>query len=329
MNPTHPEPPLSDSPSTGTGPMSCFDWQNRSADYLDGTMIASLKRDADQHLDACPACNEKHGHYRRILTSISGRPRVGLPIAIRKNPLSFILPRLESGSARSTRWERTPWFIRTSVEGLGVAFLVLGVIAMVPRIRGIYDRSLERRLDVFSLSDLTGSEAVSKSGDSPPVPTRGKTLTVPPGQTGSDEFNGESADTEVDEEDSAGDSTTEESGNEIRVGSSEIWRFNLKTDSPHEIQPRIVALLTSLNIPKETPGIGGIEAPGGIQFDLIVPTSVVANLKIQLRKLAPSVQGGETENPTAPNAAFTWYKNKSKRQIPAGRARVVIWLSQM
>jgi hypothetical protein len=26
---------------------------------------------------------------------------------------------------------------------------------------------------------------------------------------------------------------------------------------------------------------------------------------------------------------FTWYKSKSRRQIPAGKARVVIWLSQV
>ena len=128
--------------------MNCFDWQNRSADYLDGSMIGPLKRDADEHLDSCANCNEKHQHYRRILTSISSQARIALPIPIRKSPLSFILPRLDAIGTSSSRWDRTPWFIRTSVEGLGVAFLILGVIAMVPR----YEASMSAVLNEGSMS---------------------------------------------------------------------------------------------------------------------------------------------------------------------------------
>jgi hypothetical protein len=101
----------------------------------------------------------------------------------------------------------------------------------------------------------------------------------------------------------------------------------LKTDSLREMQPRIVAILVGLDVPKETPGIGGIEAPGGIQFDLVVPSSAVASLMAQLKKLPTSSRDAAADSVGTPTA-FTWYKNKSKRKLANGKARVVIWLSQ-
>jgi hypothetical protein len=73
--------------------------------------------------------------------------------------------------------------------------------------------------------------------------------------------------------------------------------------------------------------IKGVNAPGGIQFDLLVPQSAVARLKQELLQLAPPPPDGLADTPAG--ETFTWYKIKSKRKIPAGKARVVIWISQI
>jgi hypothetical protein len=315
--------------------MSCFDWQNRSSDYLDGTLIGPLRREADEHLDTCKSCSERHQHYRLILSSISSQPRSTLPVPIRKSPLAFTLPRTET-HGRRTRWERTPWFVRTSVEGLGVALTILFVVAMVPRLRSLYERSVERRLDAYNAAELAlESDAAKAPGADAPL-QRGRPAGDLAASGDTDDFAGETESDALldDEEHEETQAILDEKGKPVRVGSSEIWRFNLKTDSPHEIRPKIVQTLTALHVPADTPGLGGIEAPGGIQFDLLVPLSVVPGLKNQLQRLAPHAPRAQViaanEAGTTPGSgSFTWYKNKSRRKIPPGKARVVIWLSQM
>ena len=110
----------------------------------------------------------------------------------------------------------------------------------------------------------------------------------------------------------------------VQVGKSEIWRFNLKTDAPTIVRGQIMKALKETGVPVTTPGIGGVEAPGGIQFDLLVPVAVIAPLKGQLEHLA----GTPSENLPF-SETFTWYKNRSKKPIPSGMSRVVIWLSQI
>ncbi len=300
--------------------MNCFEWQNRSSDYLDGNLIGSMKRSADDHLEGCGDCRVRLQRYRQILQSLSSQPRVPLPIPIRKAPLARTIGRLDLASlTRGNLLDKSPWFVRTSVEGLGVAFLLLFVIAVVPRIRTIYESGIERRLDAFSLGSPSGPD----SGDSP-APLRGRLGPEGTGAVAGEEFSGEYG-----EDDGSEEAAVE--SDDVQVGSSEIWRFSLKTDSPHEVQPKIVLLLKSLGVAAETPGLGGTEAPGGIQFDVLLPTQIVANLKAGLKKLAAPTVTNVVDAPEnqGPTATFTWYRNKSKRKIPAGKARVVIWLSQV
>jgi hypothetical protein len=298
--------------------INCFDWHNRSSDYLDGTLNGVLKKEADDHLEECQECSERHRRYRAILDSISSQPRSTLPVPIRKAPLSASIPRLEFHMRRS-RWDRMPWFIRTGAEGLGIAFAILFVVAMVPRIRTLYEQSIERRLDTFIQNEPGLENEVPKELASAPL-ARGKQSVGGP----EDEYSGENEDDASSDDESADDSE----GQEVRVGNSEIWRFNLKTDSPHEIRPRIVQTLTEAHIPADTPGFGGIEAPGGIQFDLLVPKHAVPLLKNSLQKLGNQVKTTQAAEKSVTDT-FTWYRNKSKKSMPAGKTRVVIWLSQM
>ena len=87
-----------------------------------------------------------------------------------------------------------------------------------------------------------------------------------------------------------------------------------------------MTILTDLKIPANTPGIGGIEAPGGIQFDLIVPQTVIPDLKQALEKIAPAPPKDQEGSPFG--ETFTWYKKKSKNPLAVGQTHVVIWLAQ-
>jgi hypothetical protein len=299
--------------------MNCFIWQNKSSDYLDGLLMPAEKKEADKHLDSCPACMERFKRYRTILTSISTQPRTQLPISIRKAPLAFALPRLDLHTHRS-RWERTPWYIRTTIEAIGVAALILFVVTLVPKMRSMYEKSVEKRLEVFNAEELmTEMDLGTKKGEVPLA--RGKTDTTTTEHEG-DDYSG---DEEGDEDTIQSAETTEEG--DVKVGNSEIWRFVLKTDSPHELRSKIVDLLLSSGLQKSTDGIGGIEAPGGIQFDLLVPKSVVGHVKHGLQKLSSTINKQQA-GASPLGDSFTWYKNKSKKFIPAGKARIVIWLSQ-
>jgi hypothetical protein len=324
--------------------VNCFDWNNRASDYLDGTLMGAVKAEADQHLDSCRECSERFKHYRIILSSISARPRATLPIPIRKFPLVSGLPRLSLRISRS-RWDHIPWYLRTSIEGVGIVFMILLGISTGPKLRSVYERSMESNLEEFTQSFREWRESRFQATEEEAPLTRGKSLgpasvtegASPDAQKGEELISGDSdsegdstSDTSDDDED---DATVVEGGggnndtSDIRVGANEIWRFMLKTDSPHEMRPKIVKILTALQIPATTRGIGGIEAPGGIQFDLLVSPEIISDIKHELQAIAPKPPAELEKSPAG--QTFTWYKNKSKTKLPDHKTRVVIWLSQM
>jgi|GEM_PF-1513021 len=320
--------------------LNCFEWQNRSSDYLDGILIGAAKQESDEHVESCAECGDRHKHYRLIVSSINGQARSALPVPIRKSPFSASLPRLDPFSRRS-RWERLPWFLRTGLEGAGIISAVLLVIVMVPRVRTIYERSIENRIDTL-LRTEPGPMARSDD-DAAAVPLGRGNMTgdsIRERQPGhADEFSSGESDSQeaVIDSGSADESESAEPvlGTDIRVGNAEIWRFNLKTDSPKEVRGKVVQILTDSKIPSATLGVGGVEAPGGIQFDILVTKETVPILKTRLEALgktlmAAAIEAGNVAEPQSPrNQPFTWYKNKSRRSIPSGQARVVIWLSQL
>jgi hypothetical protein len=231
--------------------------------------------------------------------------------------------------------------MRTTIEGVGIVFMILLGISTGPKVRSLYERSMETNLEEFTQSFREWRESRLQTADDETPLTRGKSTGPAPAAedvnqspqrteelaSGDSDSDGEgSAD---DEEDDA--TVVEGGGNndtgDIRVGSNEIWRFMLKTDSPHEMRPKIVKILTGLQIPTTTRGIGGIEAPGGIQFDLLVSPEIISDIMHELQAIAPKPPAELEKSPAG--QTFTWYKNKSKTKLPDHKARVVIWLSQM
>jgi len=316
--------------------MNCFEWQNHSADFLDGALPEAARAEADHHLAECPDCSLRYKHYRAILASIGSQPRATLPIPVRKAPLTGSLPRPEL-RARMSRWQRFPWYVRTSFEALGIVCTALVIVAMVPRLRALYETSMERRLNAL-IGNEVGFDSSSAPADTAAaaVPLAGGNLTEDSaGDEAVGNYEGESANASGATDDDADEilpasSDAPATGKDIVVGNGEIWRFNLKTDSPRDLRTRVVHILTHLKLPSSTPGFGGVEAPGGIQFSLLVRKDLVPPLMEELKKLSASISPEIEPNPTAPrNLDFTWYKTRSRTPIPHGYTRAVIWLYQM
>lgn len=300
--------------------MECFGWQNLTSDFLDQKLKADLQKKVDAHVQKCDQCGKRVQHLRLLLNTIHRQPKHPLPIPMRKSPLSASLPRLEM--LGRSRWERLPWFIRTGLEGAGIAVLVLAAVALVPTLRDIYERSQERKLDDLILAEAMIPRDLDSSEPIAPLIRGGSTGTSKDSEEGFiNEF--PSGDTLAEEE----AKHASEDPN-LRVGNSQIWRFNLKTDSPKELRRKVIELLIENEIAQSTPGFGGVEAPGGIQFDILIPKEKVLDLKEGLGRVS------QPPRPSLGKAAplrepFTWYKSQSRRRIPRGEARVVIWLSQI
>jgi hypothetical protein len=181
-------------------------------------------------------------------------------------------------------------------------------ISSAPKVRSLYERNIEKKVTDFK-GGLNANG--SSEGIEPDLfLAQANLLQANRAESPADDLSGED----------------EDEPEHIRVGRSQLWRFTLKTVSPDEIRPQVVKVLQELKVPSDTPGLGGTQVPGGIEFDLVLPQEFVPNVMRALQKLAPRSPNGsdETENPDT----FSWYKVKSKRKLPDGKSQVVIWLAQ-
>lgn len=292
--------------------MNCFEWQNGSSDYLDGTLIGTQKREADEHLESCFRCQTRHKHFQQIISSLSELPRSALPIPIRKNPYKGLHNPFYSwvASHRGLNWENLPWYLRLLVEGAGLTLFILIAVMITPKIQSLYEKSTEQRVDQYIISDSLGE---AENGD-PPL-ERGLPVQV----ADHEDFNGEN-ETHVE-----GELPAEEKTHPRAEGPSEVWRFNIKTDSPRDTRLKIIQALKDLQIFSHSQaGANGVEAPGGIQFNLLIPSESVASLKQILQQISISQKDGANLN-----ESFSWFKNKSRQTYEKGKTKIVIWLSQI
>lgn len=286
--------------------MNCFQWQNSSSDYLDGTLSEPSKTEADFHLKNCSECKERFRHFKQLISSISQRPKSKLPEALKIAPFSAELPSLETQTLDRSFWQRIPWYLRTVIEGSGMVALVLMAISSAPKIRSMYESRMER-----SLKELNESIELAEIGRNEMDSTLPQLKYKSPVAFSSPLPVGVDTDEDgFDEEDSTDADQT------LQVGEGQLWRFSLKTVSPDEMRRTIIQALMDLKLPATTPGLGGLKVPGGVEFDLALPLSMVIPVKIAIEKLAPKA------------SEFSWYKVKSRTKIPLGKAQVVIWLAQ-
>lgn len=309
-----------------TAPSLCTTAESWVSQSLDSSPVPDAIR---EHLENCSHCKPRLQHWQILTASLASLPRTPVPQLLRKRSLSQLL---RASSDRESEKERRifsmPWYVRAPLEGMTVVALLLGIVTAVPRIKRWYDQDSDR-----GLSDL--SELVT-----PQEPTAPKPLALEANDSQvaatRDDFSGEGEDEEseapeLDPETESIASAAEtayvlsDSGEKIRVGKSDIWRFMIKSDSPNELRAKITDLLRSLGLPKDAPEIAGITAPGGIQFDLFLAPHLVPKIKQDLERIATPKNRSES----SPQDSFSWYKSRSRQKIPDRQVRVVIWISQV
>jgi hypothetical protein len=299
--------------------LSCFDWSNLAAEYLDGSLAPGMKRRADEHLVECRECSERHQHYRLILESLRSLPRTPTPSDL-QHELESQAPRLALTSASPLLkvWKASLQSILKSPRTATVAAAIIAGLALLgalPKIRSFYEQRIQQRLDSSNFAELpiTGQSPLAN-------------------EDSIDEFISEDVD---EEEDSGGDlvEASLQDGSIKKASAPQVWRFILRSDSPQEMRAKIHRSLLDARALPTSRFLNGFAAPGGIQFDAFVPTENIERLRDQLASIVDQkgtavTPAGEAESqgpyPTSP---FNWYKNKSKRPLPAGAARVIVWIS--
>ena len=293
--------------------MNCSEWNNISIDHLDGFLKGQAQREADAHIEGCTKCRERLSHFIGLSNSINQIPRNPLPLALKRTNLkSNFFDEITRFDFRKihNHWLKAPWYFRATAEASGILALVLLIVWFIPMVRESYEKRVEKQLDALQLEQLAYDyKKAGESDEHAHAP-----LERAQSNTESTALMGTEGDTDDDTE-------------VTKASKGQIWRFILRTDTPKEVRPKIIQALLDLKIPKETPKIGGVEAPGGIQFDLLIPTELTVELKSKLDKLSETVSA--PTNLPAGTDILTWYKLKSKTPIPAGKTRIIIWISQI
>lgn len=253
---------------------------------------------------------------KRTLTTAMGQP-----ISVAEWITSLLEKRSQPGSDKKNtpiktkyRWEEAPWFVKSSIEALGVVTLILAVVSGIPKIRTIYEENLEKRLETYDLAEVTPPSASDEEGFDD----------INQSSVPADDLEGELPSNLPAQSASAAPQTL--SPTSVRVGPGEIWRFIVKTDSLLEMMEKISKILTSPPVSLSDPATAGRKVPGGVQFDLLVPSQLVPQISEQIEKTAQLSADSLAE--AQANETFRWYKARSRTRVPSGSTRVVIWLSQ-
>ena len=262
------------------------------------------------------------GSDSALLQKLIEAPKATVPKEVIENPHSKAWIKASSPDRKASKlsqWRRTPWYIRTSIEGLSVALMVFATIIAIPKLRSLYDRMTDRRLESYNLAELAPAENL---GTQPAGPNH-------PAQVQQDLGD---ASVDTDEEESKPDSKEDTeivSKGPVKIQEGEIWRFYIKTESPREMRSKIVALLQNLDLTTNTSDVRGKEAPGGIMFDLLLTKDGVLKFRTEIDKIAQEILKETGSANLALNQIYTWYRSRSKKPIPSGRTRIIIWLSQI
>ena len=239
--------------------MNCFEWSSQLSDSLDGVLSLQDQQDADAHLRSCLECAERNRHYHVLIETLAAQPRSALPIPIRKSGFRAARRGLDFTPSGKTRWQAIPWYLRTPLEGTGIVLAILLAVSAGPRLRSLYERNLERSLSDFAdLRDLlpgTQPSQVAPLERAKSDPSNSKEYLA-----GGDDF--EDLDVPDDSEDFDDSATAPDTTSaKISVGKSEVWRFNIKSDSPKELRGSIIKILTGLSVSQATPGLGRHRGP--------------------------------------------------------------------
>lgn len=307
----------------------CFMWNQKFSEALDHKLETAFQKQLDTHLKDCKTCQTRLKHYHALISQIGLQSRQTLPASLKKSPFQMLFfPRGEVSRIAFSRWQAIPWPLRVAVQSVGIIFGVLFFVSVGPKLRTLYENRIEKSLGEFHEDQIL----VSNPGDLQEDLDDARLLS----ENASKGLNPD----ELSGEDDAEESDSRPAKNGVKSGKSELWRFTLKTVSPEELRPQVIQALTGIGISPSTHGISGTRVPGGIEFDFLLSQNKVGEVKAALEKLAPPPLPVAPENEPqeddskkgirrAGNETFTWYRVKSRKEVPAGQAQIVIWLSQL
>ena len=319
-------------------PDDCYKHQGKATAYWDGSLSPAERTETEKHLAGCGPCTEFHERMHKVIQATRNHPRLLLPAERRGHRIAND-PVAQDFRTRKLRFSEIPWFFRTGAESLFITLAILLGVALIPRVQRLYEASVNQRLDTMIASSTEDSpinglpaERAGKPEASPAAPSAAD-FTEDDGTSSSEDLAPVAAegDSDLDEPRAPDSADTPMPG----AGPSEVWRFSLRTSSPKDIRLKMVEKLTGLGAtPENTPGMKGVEAPGGIQFNLVVDRKWLGEIRKTLKTLNGEVAGDDrntarTQNPLATSEPLKWYRSASKTPLPAGKTRIIIWLSQI
>lgn len=320
--------PISDSIPATTAGHACIrireqveDW-NAAETRFGSARMGELSAPASVER-AVSVCNKCEQTLRQRLASnayFRDLPQLELPEALIKFPVSPLF--VKEGKRLMFNWAAAPWYIKALFEGLLATTLVLGVVLSIPRIKGLYEFWLERRLDLYSVAELAAglgtphdtaddatrakdeSQAIAKAVATVETSNLGPMPLPPVDHSG---VKSDAGNTSVKPE-------SEFVGRDSEVITSDrIYRILIKTDSPETIRDHALRLLTNIKYVAYDKDSVGAELPGGVMFDIFIPIKNYKQLVAELTRLGES------------KVIIT----RAKERGMAGKARVKIWLQRI
>jgi hypothetical protein len=318
---------------------SCGEYWQRASAFTGGPT-------SDKHLETCSFCRTKKAQLISLTGQMAQMPWKSPSFS----PHEYLVQQSRWAGLRTfaenllltlriSKWSQIPLAVRASLEVIGIAVLGLSVLSGIPRMKGFIEETRKRNLtQELALLDSFDDPSVDGSNETSGQPidplAEAPTSESLDSNSAEDEFQDDAATAdspEIDQEDpstSAGPQTV----------AQEVWRFHLKTDTPIETAKAVETLLKERGAKStrnpQAPA-QGLRVPGGIQFDLAVPSSAILEVKDSLNALVETneqaiasrtntearIENGKTH--------FTWYRSPAKKKVPVGHSRVVIWISQI
>lgn len=231
-----------------------------------------------------------------------------VPEQLKTFPIQSIIER--KGTKFSFNWQATPWYIKIFIESVLATSLVLAIVLSIPRIKTIYEFWLERRLDLYSIAELTTGINNSTSTESNNPEVNNEPLATVSATANSTEPNP-----------TPKVATTVRAESEFTGKDSEkasidkVYRIMVKTDSPDSTEPQISQFLGHYPVITEDRQSNlWSKLPGGIMFDFYLPISSYKKFVTELSAML--------------EIKVIITKTKDNKTIP-GHTRVKLWLQRI
>ncbi|HRK02742.1 MAG TPA: hypothetical protein PLH57_08765 [Oligoflexia bacterium] len=237
-------------------------------------------------------------------------------------PIRAILEKKEH--SLSLNWEAAPWYLKIIIEGFLATSLIVGVVLAVPRIKSLYEYWLEKRFDLYSITEVASNlsselvdvaQTISEEKPSeseiygPADPPTTDSLAVVA------RTRKELPSSKPTQEKIAIQAETEFGGGEsLATASSKIFRVFLKTDSPESLSENVLQILSKVEHKAADDAIPlGSQIPGGVLIDVYVPVKNYTSIINEVTKLGDS------------KLIITSAKGK----LVPGKARIRIWIQRI